>query len=197
MSAVLVLALLAAPRTFTIDPAASRVTVEVGRSGVFGFAGHNHEVVAPVREGKVVADPADPSRSSVSAAFQAAALQVTGRGEPAKDVPKVQEAMQGPKVLDAARFPEITFRSRTVAGRPASEGAWEVQVTGDLTLHGVIRAVTVPLKVEIAGDVLTATGRTTLRHDWFGMEPVSAGAGTVKVKNELGIELRIVARAGP
>ena len=30
----------------------------------------------------------------------------------------------------------------------------------------------------------------------FGMKPVSAGGGTVKVKNEIGVDYRIVARAG-
>jgi polyisoprenoid-binding protein YceI len=196
MSPVLVLAFLAAgaPLTFAVDTAQSRVVVQVGRSGVFGFAGHNHEVVAPVREGRVVADPGDLARSSVSAVFQSASLKVSGSGEPADDVPRVQDVMQGPQVLDPSRFPEIAFQSRKVSGRAVSETVFEVQVTGDLTLHGVTRSITVPLRVELAGDVLTATGRATLRHDWFGMEPVSAGGGTVKVKNELGIDLRIVAR---
>jgi polyisoprenoid-binding protein YceI len=197
MSPVFVLALLAATgaQTFTVDAEKSRVVVQVGKAGVFGFAGHEHEVLAPVREGRIVADPGDLSRSSVTVAFQAASLKVTGAGEPAADVPKVQETMQGPKVLESARFPEIAFRSQKVSGRGAGT-AWELQVTGDLTVHGVTRSVTLPMKVEIVGDVLTATGRTTLRHDWFGLQPVSAGGGTVKVKNELGVDLRIVARAG-
>lgn len=183
-----------APSSFTIDPQQSRVVVQVGKSGVFGFAGHTHEVVAPVQEGRVVADPGSLPGSSVTATFRTATLQVSGQGEPPGDAPKVQEIMLGPKVLESARFPEITFRSKTVSGRSVSAMVWEVQVTGDLTVHGVAHAVTVPLKVELAGDVLTATGRTSLRHDWFGLEPVSAGGGTVKVKNELGVELKIVAR---
>ena len=69
-------------------------------------------------------------------------------------------------------------------------------MTGDLDLHGVTRSVTLPLRVELAADALTATGKTTLRHSDFGMKPVSAGGGTVKVKNEIGVDFRIVARAG-
>ena len=38
------------------------------------------------------------------------------------------------------------------------------------------------------------TGRTTVAQRAFGIEPVSAGGGTVKVKNEVVIEFRIVAR---
>ncbi len=187
--------LLAAPRTYRVDAGQSLVEIHVGKSGAFSFAGHKHEVVAPRVSGEVVADPEDLSRSAVSLAFEAAALQVTGKGEPAKDVPKVQEAMVGPQVLDAARHPAISFQSRTVTGRPGTAGAWELQVTGDLSLHGVTRPLTLPLRVEIAGETLTAHGTTVIRQKDFGMEPVSAAGGTVKVKNELAIDYRIVARA--
>jgi len=182
-------------RTYAVDPEASRVLVQVGKSGVFGFAGHTHEVEAPGVTGEVVADDEDLSRSSVSLTFQAASLRVTGKGEPAKDVPKVQETMLGPKVLDAGRFPTIAFRSQKVSGRPLGGGAFDLQVTGEMTLHGVTRTLVLPLKVETSAGTLTAAGRTTLRHDHFGMVPISAGGGTVKVKNELVVEFRIVGRA--
>jgi len=41
---------------------------------------------------------------------------------------------------------------------------------------------------------LTASGKTVLRHDQFGMQPVSVAGGSVKVKNEIEVEYRIVAR---
>ena len=46
----------------------------------------------------------------------------------------------------------------------------------------------------VSGDTLTASGKAVLRHDQFGMEPVSAAGGSVKVKNEIAVEYRIVAR---
>ena len=186
----------AAEQGYTVVAEQSTVRIHVGKSGVFGFAGHEHKVVAPSVRGTVVADPDDLSRSSVTLSFDAAALKVTGEGEPAKDVPKVQETMTGPQVLDAARFPSITFRSKSVVGKAVSEGVYDLQVTGDLALHGMTRSLTLPLRVEVAADKLTASGRTVLRHSDFGMKPVSAGGGTVKVKNEIGIDYRIVARAG-
>jgi polyisoprenoid-binding protein YceI len=102
--------------------------------------------------------------------------------------------MAGAKVLDVSRFPAIRFRSRQVAGRRAADGAYELQVSGDISLHGVSRPVTLPVRVELSGATLTASGRTALAQRAFGIEPVSAGGGTVKVKNEVGIEFRIVAR---
>lgn len=186
----------AAEQGYTVVAEDSAVRVHVGKSGVFGFAGHEHEVVAPSVQGTVIADASDLSRSSVTLSFDAAALKVTGEGEPAQDVPKVQETMVGPKVLDAARFPLVRFRSRSVAGKETSPGVYDLQVTGDLDLHGVARTLTLPMRVEVAAGRLTATGKTVLRHSDFQMKPVSAGAGTVKVKNEIGVDFRIVARAG-
>lgn len=186
----------AAEQGYTVVAGQSAVRIHVGKSGVFGFAGHEHEVVAPIAQGTVIADPADLARSSVSLSFDAAALKVTGEGEPAKDVPQVQAKMVGPDVLDAARFQSITFRSRSVTGREVKAGVYDLQVTGQLDLHGVSRSLTLPLRVELTADALTATGKTTLRHSDFGMKPVSAGGGTVKVKNEIGVDFRIVARAG-
>jgi hypothetical protein len=68
-------------------------------------------------------------------------------------------------------------------------------VAGELSLHGLAHVITVPVRIELSGDTLTASGKTTLAQRLFGIEPVSAGGGTVKVKNELGIEFRVVARA--
>jgi polyisoprenoid-binding protein YceI len=189
------LPLSASPRAYVVDPAASALRIRVGKSGVFAFAGHRHEVVAERFEGTIEADPDDLARSSVSLTFDASGLKVVAEREPAGDAPKVQEAMAGPKVLDVARFPAITFRSREVSGRRAAEGVYELHVAGELSLHGVARSVSVPMRVEVSGSTLTATGKTTVAQRAFGIEPVSAGGGTVKVKNEVGIEFKIVARA--
>jgi polyisoprenoid-binding protein YceI len=82
----------------------------LGQTGIASFAGHEHEVAARSFEGRVIADREDLSRSSVEVTFDASALKVIVQGEPVEDVPKVQAEMQGPKVLDAARFPTIRFR---------------------------------------------------------------------------------------
>lgn len=184
----------AAERAYTVVPAERSVVIDVGKSGLFSFAGHEHEVVAPAFSGEVVADPDDPGRSRVSLVFDARALKVTGRGEPADDVVKVQEAMLGPKVLDVARFPEIRFESKSVKGQATGQGAYAVEVSGDLTLHGVTRPLTLPLKIELSGDRLVATGETRLRQTAFGMRPVSV-AGVVNVKDELKLTFRVEAQA--
>jgi polyisoprenoid-binding protein YceI len=186
-----------AGEVYQVDPAASEMLVEVGKSGLFKFAGHQHEVAAPIAEGRIEADAADLSRSSVTLTFQAAALRVTGKGDPPEDIPKVQEAMAGPKVLDVGRFAQIVFRSRKVGGKAVGPSAFDLQVEGDLALHGATRPLTVPVRIEKAADgTITAMGRVTLKQTDYGIQPISV-AGVVNVKNELDLSFRILARPAP
>ena len=189
--------LAAAGDVYQVDPAASELLIQVGKAGLFKFAGHTHEVAAPISQGRIEADAADLSRSSVSLTFEAGALRVTGKGEPPEDLPKVQEAMIGPKVLDAPRFAQIVFTSRKVSGRAVGATAYELQVEGDLALHGAKRALTVPVRIDRSADgTLTATGKTVLRQTDFAIKPVSV-AGVVNVRDELDLTFRVVARRAP
>jgi polyisoprenoid-binding protein YceI len=185
----------AAERAYAVVGPESRVSIHVGRAGLFKFAGHEHEVLAPAVAGRIVAEPEALERSSVSLDFESAALEVSGRGEPPEDVPKVQEAMLGPKVLDAVQFPAIRFRSTRVSGKAlAAGGPYELQVQGELTVRGVARPFALPLRVELDGERLVARGQASLRQSSFGIKPISV-AGVVKVKDELAIDFEIVARA--
>ena len=72
-----------------------------------------------------------------------------------------------------------------------------VRVTGDLTLHGVTRSQTADVSVELLPDRLTAAGTLVVRQTDFGITPVTAGLGSVRVADEVLIEFRLVAIAGP
>jgi polyisoprenoid-binding protein YceI len=180
-------------RQYTLDPKASQIAVHVGKAGLFGFAGHEHDVVVGNFRGSVTLDPEQLGRSSVDITIDSASLRVTGKGEPAKDVPEVQATMVGPKCLDVARFPSIRFVSKSVSAGRASGAARDLAIRGDLTLHGVTREITLSVRLEVAPDSIRATGATTLRQKDFGITPISIG-GVVNVKNELALSWRLVAR---
>jgi polyisoprenoid-binding protein YceI len=187
----------AQPARYSIDGAASRFVIHVGKTGLLGFAGHEHEVVAPVSHGSGAIARDHLEATSVELAVDAAALRVSGKGEPADDVPKVQKAMLGPECLDVQRFPSITFASSGVTAKAgATGGAAELMVRGTLTIHGQARAVTVPVHVAFGNGAVTATGTTRIRQTEFGIKPISV-AGVVNVKDELVIEWQMVWRAAP
>jgi polyisoprenoid-binding protein YceI len=183
----------AAAAEYAIDPMGSRIVVHVGKSGLFGFAGHTHEVVGKVHAGRVQADPLDVSASSVSVELRARDFQVVAEKEKAGDAPKVQATMER-DVLEVERHPDITFMSSAVKGRELSPGRYGLELTGTLSLHGMSRRLTLPVEVQIEGPTLTATGRLSITHDAFGLRRVSGGAGTVRVANDLTIDFTLVAR---
>jgi polyisoprenoid-binding protein YceI len=182
--------------TYLVSERDSAVRVHVGKAGLLSFAGHLHEVAAPVT-GSITADPADVGASAVELTFPTARFQVVPDHEPTGDAPKVEDVMRGTRVLDVGRFLEVRFRSRGVTGRALADAAggatWDVRVTGDVTLHGVTREVVVPMTVTLNGDTLRANGRSTIGHDQFGLAPVTAGGGAVRVRNEIEIDFAIVA----
>jgi polyisoprenoid-binding protein YceI len=180
-------------RRFALDAEKSSLVARTGKAGLFSFAGHAHTIRAARFHGEVLADSDDLGASSVSIGIEASGLTVLAEGEPPQDVPQVQARMVGPTFLDVAHFAEIAFQSTKVSGKAAGSSAWDLSVEGDLGLHGVTRHLTLPVHVEIAGDTLTATGKTVLKQTEFGLTPISV-AGVVKVKDEVALEYRFLAQ---
>jgi len=191
---------LAEPVAFVVDPATSHVRLHLGRAGLLKFMGHEHHIEAPLAEGRVVVVEGDPGRSSVQLRFEAARLAVIPGSEPAGDIPKVEERMRGPEVLEVARYPEITFASTSVEAEPAGDSRFRLVVAGTLTLRGRSFPVEVPLEVVQRGGGLEARGEVALNLRDVGIEPPSV-AGVVKVANRFKLEFEIRARrpaaAGP
>jgi polyisoprenoid-binding protein YceI len=73
------------------------------------------------------------------------------------------------------------------------EGQYWGNLTGELTLHGVKRNQPVPVRISMNGDVLRATGEFAVRQSEYDIRPVSAAAGTVKLKDELKLSFDIFA----
>lgn len=178
--------------SFVVDPAASHVRIHLGRSGLLKFLGHDHEIDAPIAEGRVEAGQ-DARGASVSLRFEARRLAVVPGTEPAGDIPKVEERMRGPEVLDVERHPEIVFASSAVALDSSGGERRRARVKGELTLKGRRVAVEVPVEVGADDDGIVATGEIGLELRALGIDPPSV-AGAVTVANRFSISFEIRAR---
>src|SRR5581483_3622265 len=113
---------------YEIDPAHSSLQFSV-----------RHLMVSNVRgtftgvKGTALYDAANPSSSSVEATVDVNTINTNDAQRDAH--------LKSPDFFDVARFPTITFRSTKVEKK--SEG--EFAVTGDLTIHGVTRPVTLEI----------------------------------------------------
>jgi polyisoprenoid-binding protein YceI len=161
-----------------IDSEKSVMTVHVLKSGVFSAFGHEHQISAPIQQGKF-----SESDSSVELTVDARKMRVEDKDVSEKDRAEIQETMFGPKVLDTAQFPEIQFRSTAVE----STGEGKFAVKGDLTLHGQTR----PISFEVQARNGRYQGTAELKQKDFGITPITVGGGAVKVKNELRVEFDI------
>ena len=160
-----------------IDPLRSKITIHVGKTGLFSAAGHEHEVSAPIAEGAI--DDSDPAR--VWFRVKASTMTVL----PEADQAAVQTTMQT-KVLESDKYPDIKFESTSI--RKTGDGGWLVM--GKLTLHGATNSIT----TEVHSTNGAYKGESTIKQTHFGIEPVRVAGGTVKVKDELKIDFVVVAR---
>ena len=120
--------------------ATNRWDIDVGHSAVHFWV--RHMVISKVHgrfakwSGSIELDEKDLTRSSVDVRIDAASIdtQVADRDAHLKSA----------DFLDVAKYPELTFRSRRIERK--GEG---YRVVGDLSLHGVVREVT--LEAEFAG----------------------------------------------
>jgi len=108
----------------TIDPDHSVAAFAVRRLMIANDRG-----MFPGISGVIAYDDRDITRSSVEATIDVASL-ITG-------VRKRDEHVLSDEMLDAARFPTMTFRSASI--ERIGDGA--VKVHGDLTIHGVTKRV--------------------------------------------------------
>jgi len=182
-SCCVLLAAIATAQSVPIDTQRSSMMLKVAKAGLFSAFGHNHEIRAPIASGSV-----DPSARSVRLKVDARALEVLDQDLEADKRAEVQKTMHSAAVLDTARFPEIEFVSRSVE----MNGEDAYRVNGDLTLHGVTRPVVVSVRRQNGRYVGTATVRQTD----FGIKPVAAGGGTVKVKDAVEVQFQIAVQGG-
>ncbi|HEY0180920.1 MAG TPA: YceI family protein [Dokdonella sp.] len=132
-------ALVSAPAfaaTYTLDPAHTQVVFSWNH---FGFS--NPSAQFGKLEGTLSFDQADPTKASVTVQIPLSSVNT--------NVPKLDEHLQAAEFFDAAKFPNATFKSTRVERGAAPD---RLKVTGDLTLHGVTKPVTLDVVVNKVGE---------------------------------------------
>jgi polyisoprenoid-binding protein YceI len=179
--------------SYSIDPQQSKMEIHVGKEGAFKAFGHDHLIEAKQVSGQAQFDPQNIDQSSVRLQVPTKSITVIDPGESEKDRKEVQATMEGEKVLDVAKFPEITFVSTSISAAKKTSDGWELTLSGKLNLHGVEKPVSFPLHLRANNNELRAEGEVSILQTDYGITPVKVGGGTVKVKDKLKITFNIVA----
>jgi polyisoprenoid-binding protein YceI len=169
---------------YTLDPSHTRI----------GFSAR-HAMVTKVRgnfdqfEGSAHVDTANPANSSVTVTIEAASVTT---GNEQRD-----GHLKTPDFFDIANYPQITFVSTDVE-RDGAEWA----ITGDLTINGVTKSITVPF--EETGSAKDPFGNTRVgfegevtidRTDWNLSFNAALETGGVLVSEKVKLEFDISAIA--
>ena len=113
------------PGAYKVDPYHTQVTFSVSHFGFTEFSGFFSGASGTLR-----LDPAKPSDSKLNVSIPVQSVATT--------VSKLDDELKGPQWLDPAQFPAATFASTKIT--PTGRGA--ATITGNLTLHGVTRPIT-------------------------------------------------------
>jgi len=177
---------------YVIDTSASVFTARAFATGLLASFGHNPTIAIPGIEGEVSWNSETVDQSSLRLLIHADSLTVRDDMSD-KDRREINRKMHE-EVLESDSYSNIVFASSHGSASKTGEGQYWVAVNGELTLHGVTHALTVPARVSLNGDTLKAVGEFSLRLSDYEIRPVSAVGGAVKLKDEIKLSFVISAR---
>jgi len=160
---------------FTIDPAHSSANFAVKHLMISTVHGRFSDV-----SGMILYDEKDPSKSSVLAVIKAASVNTDNQTR--------DKDLRSANFFETDKYPEIRFQSTKV-----EKIGDQLQVTGNLTMKGVTRQVTLPItlaKAEIKGKTrLGIETSTTLNRFDYNVSFDSTGTTVGKeIKVDINVE---------
>lgn len=145
--------------TWKIDPNHSSAQFSVRHLGVSTVRGAFTKV-----SGSANFDPSDPAKDSLEATIEATSVDTR--------VEMRDNDLRSPNFLDVQKYPTITFHAK----RFNTAAAGKLQITGDLTIHGVTKEVVLdvegpsaPIKDPWGNQRIGASGATKINRKDFGV----------------------------
>ena len=176
---------------YKIDASQSHFTVKVLKDGLLSVLAHDHNVAIRDFDGVAQFTPGPISPASLQLTIKSESLALTDKVS-ASDRQKIEKTMRE-EVLEVGKHPEIIFKSTKIDIDKSEDGQFQAKIWGELTLHGVTSSGLIHATVTMSGNELHARGTFPLRQSEYSIKPVSAGGGTIKVKDELKFSFDIVA----
>ena len=164
-------AALAAPQTFNFkDPKSVNNAVFKLDAPLEAINGSANGI-----SGTVTFDPANPGATQIKIVVAAATLHVGN--------PMMKEHLHSNMWMDVAKFPEITFESKSIKNVKTVGDATNAEAVGTLTVHGVSKEVTLPVKLTFLkdklglrvpdqkGDLLVIRSNFSIKRSDYGINP--------------------------
>ncbi len=176
---------------YQLDASASKFMAHATRSGFLWFKGHGHHIAVRDFTGEATLDPDSLGNSSLTIVAKSASMEETSDVFTAPQKQIINKELHD-IVLLPDQYPEITFRSNQVTGTSTGPGQYDLKITGNLTLLGVTRPITIPTKVSVSGNQVRAQGEFSINRGDFKVKATSAFHGMVRVADTVHFEFDIV-----
>ena len=178
-------------RSYSLDSSQSKFVARAFAGGLLWFKGKDHLVAVREFAGEAQITPGSITPASLEITAKAASMVET------RDVFTEQQKQIINKelreiVLEPDKYPEMVFKSTRVTGKATGADKYEVEISGNLTLHGVTRGITIPTEVTLTGNDMRARGKFSIDRDDFGVKATSAFHGMVRVRNRIEFSFDIV-----
>jgi polyisoprenoid-binding protein YceI len=95
--------------------------------------------------------------------------------------------------MSADKFPQVTYKlSSYELGKPTEDGTIVAKMSGDLTIAGQTKTVTMDVKFALAGGKAEAKGRYALVMSDYGIKPPTLMLGTIKVRDPVAVQFDLL-----
>jgi polyisoprenoid-binding protein YceI len=166
------------------------VSVQAFAGGLLSFVGHSPMFTADQLEGAIELDVSTMSQAALTLNIRADSLVLQGKHS-ASDRQEIETRMRE-EVLQVASFPQIQFESSGFAAQLHDGNEWDVKISGRLALCGNVRRIDVSGRLAVYRDGVRLVGATPLRMSEFGIQPVTALAGAIKLNDQLQVKFDLV-----
>jgi polyisoprenoid-binding protein YceI len=179
---------------YVLDPAQSRFTVRAFASGPLSGLGHSPTFAIREFTGELRFTSEPFADASFHLTVKADSLAVTGSVSP-KDREEIEGRMRQ-EALETAVYPEIVYRGAEIAADKVADNWYRLRLKGELSLHGVKKALPVEAQLRILEDQVRLSGQCTLSQSAYRIRPATALGGLIKLKDELQFDFELVGRGG-
>jgi len=183
----------ASPATvrYVLDNQKGKFIAHAFAGGLFSFKGHDHFLAARDFSGEVDLTPQTITPASLHLVVKSNSLEETGTVF-TDDQKKIINKEVHDIVLLPDQHPEIVFQSTNVTTTPSAAGQYTVNIIGNLTLLGVTRQETIPVKLSLTDNDLQAVGEFSIHRSNYKVKATSAFHGLVSVRDTIRFEFDIV-----
>src|SRR5277367_4755101 len=168
---------------YVTDTRASQFTVQAFADGIIAVVAHSPKIAIRdwTGDARFVPDSLKDASLRVKARTDSFEVLDELRDDDRRELHRVMRE----EVLEVNKFPELIFESSTVNADKQKADLYRVNMTGNLTLHGVTNSQSFFAQLAFGIDSFRAYGEFTILQTDYSIKVASIAGGTLRLRDEL------------